>query len=88
MNATHAMHGMDPSLLALQATHLSSSHFLKQQPIVTISHLFLLDVTNFITTWEVRSSSFNEKEETCVAIHTISSICFRHILLLDHVIFL
>jgi hypothetical protein len=29
-DATHAMHGMDPSLLALQGTHLSSSHFLKQ----------------------------------------------------------
>jgi hypothetical protein len=51
-DATHAMHGVDPSLLALQGTHLSLPHFLKQQTIVTISCLPLLDVIDFITTQE------------------------------------
>jgi hypothetical protein len=47
-DAIHAMHGMDPSLFVLQGTHLLP-HFLKHQPVVTISSLLLLDVTNFIT---------------------------------------
>jgi len=79
------MHGVDPSLFALQGTHLSSPHFLKQWPIVVIFHLPLLDVANFITAWEVPSPSLNEKEETCVTIHIVSSICFHHILLLGHI---
>jgi hypothetical protein len=47
-DAIHAMHGMDPSLFVLQGTNLLP-HFLKHQPVVTISSLLLLDVTNFIT---------------------------------------
>jgi hypothetical protein len=47
-DATHAIHGMDPSLLALQGAQSLSPHFLKQQSIVTISCLFLLDIANFI----------------------------------------
>jgi hypothetical protein len=47
-DATHAMHGIDPLLLALQDIHSSSPHFLKQRPIVIISRLPLLDVANFI----------------------------------------
>jgi hypothetical protein len=47
-DAIHAMHGMDPSLFVLQGTHLLP-HFLKHQPVVIISSLLLLDVTNFIT---------------------------------------
>jgi hypothetical protein len=90
IDATHAMHGVDPLLLAVQGTHLSlsSSHLLKQQPIVAISHLPLLDVTNFITAQEVPSPSFNKKEETCVAIHIVSFVCFHHIFLLGHIYFL
>jgi hypothetical protein len=88
VDATHAMHGVDPSLLALQGTHPSLSHLLKQQPIVAISHLPLLVVTNFITAQEVPSPSFNKKEETCVAIHIVSFVCFRHIFLLGHIYFL
>jgi hypothetical protein len=87
-DATHAMHGMDPLLLALQGTHLSLPHFLKQQPIIIISCLLLLDITNFITMREVPLPSLNIKEETCLAIHIVSSICCCHILLLGHVYFL
>jgi hypothetical protein len=87
-DAIHAMHGVDPSLLALQDTHSLSPHFLKQQLVVTISRLPLLDIANFITTQEVPSSSLNEKEETCVAIHIVTSIYFCHIILLGHIYFL
>jgi hypothetical protein len=86
-DAIHAMHGVDPSLLAMQGTHPSSPHFLKQQ-LVAISRLPLLDVANFVTTQEVPSPSLNKKEETCVAIHIVSFIYFRHILLLGHTYFL
>jgi hypothetical protein len=37
-DATQAMHGVDPSMLALQGTHLSSPHILKQQLIIVVSH--------------------------------------------------
>jgi hypothetical protein len=47
-DATHAMHGVDPSLLVLQDAHSSSPHFLKQRLVVAISRLPLLDVANFI----------------------------------------
>jgi hypothetical protein len=47
-DAIHEMHGVDSSLLALQGTHPSSPHFTKQQLIIVIFHLPLLDVTNFI----------------------------------------
>jgi hypothetical protein len=87
-DATHAMHVVDPSLLVLQGTHLLLPHFLKQQPIVNISCLLLLDITNFITTQEVLSPSLNKKEKTCVAKHIVSSICFCHIILLGHIYFL
>jgi hypothetical protein len=78
---------MDPSLLTLQGTHSLSPHFLKHQPIVVISHLLLLDVTNFIIARKVPLPSFNEKEEACVAIHILSSVCFCHILLLGFFLF-
>jgi len=86
-DAIHAMHGMDPSLLALQGTHPSSPHFLKQL-VIAISCLPLLDVANFIIAQEVPLPSLNEKEETSVAIHIVYSIYFRHIILLGHIYFL
>jgi hypothetical protein len=81
------MHGVDPSLLALQGTHLLSPHFLKQQLVVTISCLLLLDVANFILAQEVPSPSLNEKEEINVAIHIVYSVYFHHIILLGHIYF-
>jgi hypothetical protein len=47
-DATHAIHGIDPLLLALQGAQSLSPNFLKQRSIVTISCLFLLDIANFI----------------------------------------
>jgi hypothetical protein len=87
ISAKHKMpiHGVDPSLLTLQGTHPSLPHSLKR-PVVAISHLPLLGITNFITVQEVPSPSLNE-EETCVAIHTISFVFLRHILLLGHIYF-
>jgi hypothetical protein len=75
-DATQTMHGMDPSLLALQGTHPLLPHFLKQQLIVVISCLPLLDITNFIMAQKVPLPSLNKKEETCVAIHTIPPFVF------------
>jgi hypothetical protein len=86
-DAIHAMHGVD-MLFALQGTHLSSPHFLKQRLVVAISRSPLLDIANFITTQEVPSPALNEKEETCVAIHIVSSIYFCHNILLGHIYFL
>ncbi len=83
--ATHVMHGVDPSLLVLQDTHPLSPHFLKQQPVVAISCLPMLDVVNFITTRKVPLPSLNKKEETCVATHTISFVSFHRIFLLGHI---
>jgi hypothetical protein len=81
------MHGVDPLLLVLQGTHPSSPHFLKQQPVIVISRLLLLDVTNFITVQEVPSPSLNEKEETHVAIHIVSFICFLHFFIIKSYLF-
>jgi len=74
-DATQAMHGVDPSLFALQGTHPLLPHFLKQL-IVIISCLPLLDITNFIMAQKVPLPSLNKKEETCVAIHTIPPFVF------------
>jgi hypothetical protein len=83
-DATHAMHGVDPSLLALQSTHPLSSHFLKRL-VVVVFCLPLLDITNFMTMREVPLPSLNKKEETHVAIHIIIFVCFCHIFLLGHI---
>jgi hypothetical protein len=83
----HSCNAWRGSITCIARYTLVVSHFLKQWPIVAISCLSLLDVANFITAREVPLPSPNKKEETCVAIHTVSFLCFHHILLLGHISF-